>query len=321
MNENDYLYADARIRVKELGLLPTAELDRLVQAGSYADAVSSLNARGYGIEGTDFGPALSKRLEETLGLLFEILPDKSILNALFIKNDFHNLKCGVKSAVTGADASGLLITPSVYPASDTFKNASEHKWQELPEELSAVAEEAYGILSVSGSAFLSDSFIDGACLRSVLKYADQSGSDLLREYARESVAAADIRILYRCSKAGRQPDNIGDLTVDIPGFSSAEGAERAYKSPESFIEWLSGTPFARYAEALKDSDAAFEKLCDDSLMRICERGKRTSFGPDPVIAYYVAVCAEVKTVRIILSCKLNEIPADVISRRMRELYV
>ena len=321
MNENDYLYADARIRVKELGLLPTSDLDRLVRAESYSDAISALNTRGYGIEGTDFGSALSKRLEETLGLLFEIMPDKSVLDALFIKNDFHNLKCGVKAAVTGADASALLLSPSVYPAEDTLKKASEHKWQELPEELSKVGEEAYGILSASHSAFLSDSLIDGACLRSMLKYAKASGSDMLCEYVNESVASADIRILYRCAQAGRQPDNIGDFTVDLPGLDCKEGAEKAYKSSEAFIEWLSGTAWSDYADALKDGDAEFEKFCDDKLMRICDRGKRTSFGPDPVIAYYVAVCAEIKTVRIILSCKLNDIPADAISRRMRELYV
>ena len=56
-------------------------------------------------------------------------------------------------------------------------------------------------------------------------------------------------------------------------------------------------------------------------MECVNKAKYTAFGIDPIIAYYVARDAEIKTVRIVLSAKINNLPADVIRERVRTLYV
>lgn len=321
MNDNDFIYAVARVRVNEQNLLPEADLRRLIGAESYEDAVSALNSRGYSIEGTDFNSALSKKQSEALELLFEILPDKSVLNALFITNDYHNLKCAIKSSVTGIDSQRFLISPSVYDAASIYAAAIEHKWDDLPEELQDTAVKAYGILAKTNSAQRSDSVIDSACISAMLAYAVRSGSDLLKEYTNELAAATNVRILYRCASQDKTGEAAASMCVPSDGLDLAPLIESIENGRQAFIDALSKTPYSYYAEALSSGDAAFEKLCDDRLLEICERGKQTSFGPDPVIAYYVAVRAEILTLRIILSCKLNGISGDIISQRVRKLYV
>ena len=69
------------------------------------------------------------------------------------------------------------------------------------------------------------------------------------------------------------------------------------------------------------SFASFEKWCDDLLMQQLDEARRVSFGLAPLIAYYVARDAEIKNIRILLSCKRLGLPADQIRERMREAYV
>ena len=45
------------------------------------------------------------------------------------------------------------------------------------------------------------------------------------------------------------------------------------------------------------------------------------FGIGPLAAYLIARENEIKTVRIILSGKLNELPEESIRERVREMYV
>jgi len=49
--------------------------------------------------------------------------------------------------------------------------------------------------------------------------------------------------------------------------------------------------------------------------------KHITFGVAPLAAYYVAVEAEVKALRIALSCKRNRVAEEMIRERMRLLYV
>ena len=49
--------------------------------------------------------------------------------------------------------------------------------------------------------------------------------------------------------------------------------------------------------------------------------KYNAFTIGPVVAYVIARQNEIKTVRIILSGKLNDLPDDSIRERVREMYV
>jgi V/A-type H+-transporting ATPase subunit C len=49
--------------------------------------------------------------------------------------------------------------------------------------------------------------------------------------------------------------------------------------------------------------------------------KYNSFSAGPLIAYVLARENEIKTVRIVLTCKQNGMPDDSIRGRVREMYV
>ena len=87
------------------------------------------------------------------------------------------------------------------------------------------------------------------------------------------------------------------------------------------MEYLRNEGYEEAAEALKESASAFERWCDNRVIRAVRPQKYNSFSAGPLIAYVIARENEIKTVRIILTGRQNELPDDAIRERIREMYV
>ena len=66
---------------------------------------------------------------------------------------------------------------------------------------------------------------------------------------------------------------------------------------------------------------AFERWCDNQVIRTIQPQKYNPFSVGPLVAYVLARENEIKTVRIILSGKQNGLPEESIRERVREMYV
>lgn len=321
MKDTDYVYAVGRIRVNELSLLSSSDMGRLIAAKTYEEVVSQLNAKGYEINGTDYSSALNEQKRNTWKLLQEVLPDKSQMDSVIIKNDYHNLKAAVKSAVTGNDGKACLLSPSVYEPEKIYNAVTEKKFSDLPPEMRSVAEESYDILVRTHMAQLSDAVCDKAALEAMLSLAKKADSEIFTEIAECIVACTDIKILYRCILTGKSKEFMSQAVCSCKAFAADTLILKAMGGMDEFLSYLARTDYTEAAEALKQSPTAFEKYCDDRLMRIIEQGKRTAFGIEPLVAYYLAKEAELLSVRIVLSGKLNGNDEETIRERVRLLYV
>ena len=84
---------------------------------------------------------------------------------------------------------------------------------------------------------------------------------------------------------------------------------------------LMACAYAGGAEALAESPSAFERWCDNKIIQTIKPQKYNPFSVEPLVAYVLARENEIKTVRIILSAKANNLPEDSIRERVREMYV
>ena len=66
---------------------------------------------------------------------------------------------------------------------------------------------------------------------------------------------------------------------------------------------------------------AFERACDDALVRYLQRARRTPFGPEVIVGYLSAKEVEFTAVRTILSGKLAGLDAEDIRARLRLSYL
>ena len=238
---------------------------------------------------------IDEKVAETWRLITEILPQPGELDFLIIKNDFHNLKALLKSIFTGGDPSAYFMRPAVFEPAEMAEALREKRFDGLPACMAGCAEEAYELLAKTLDGQLADAVIDRQCLETTLAMAKATENDFAFTLAQMMCAFANAKITLRAAKTGK-----GQAFLD-----------RA----------LYGCPAIDIPEEAAQSGAAFEKYCDDALLEYACAAKAKHFGPEPLIAFYLAREAEAKTLRIVHTCRQSGCPAAEIRRRVRLLYV
>ena len=238
---------------------------------------------------------IDERMAETWRLITEILPQPGALDFLIVKNDFHNLKALLKSIFAQGDPERYVLRPCVFDPNEVRELLREKRFDKLPACMAGCAEEAYDLLVKTLDGQLADAVIDRQCLETTLAMAKATGNEFAIGLAEMMCAFANAKIILRAAKTGKG---------------------------QAFLERaLCECPAADIPEEVMQSGAAFEKYCDDALLEYAFAAKAKHFGPEPLIAFFLAREAEVKTLRIVDTCKQSRCPAEEIRRRVRLLYV
>lgn len=89
---------------------------------------------------------------------------------------------------------------------------------------------------------------------------------------------------------------------------------------QPLYDYLEKTEFSGAISEIKKGMAAFEKWCDDQIIEKIKPELYHAFTIGPLAAYVLGRENEIKTVRIIISGKLNDLPEKAVSERIREMY-
>ena len=322
MQQQDYIYAVARIRFKETKLLSDADLLSLLSAKDTDAAMRLLRDKGWG-ENADVGVDELLTIEEKKlwDFVGETVEDLSTLNFLRVPNDFHNLKVAVKSITRDVSPYGLLLDNGVTESAALYDAVKTRAYDELPAYLRDTAKEAMTTLLQTGDGQLCDIIIDKACMEEVYRLGKESENEIIRLYCELFVASSDIKIAVRCAKTKKKPDFIrrcmaacDSLDIELLCAAAAEGYE-------AVLSYLAATEYRDAADAIASSMSAFEKWCDDYLTAVMKPQKWEPFGIGPIVAYIIARENEFKAVRMIFSSKLNDLPEATIKERLRGMYV
>ena len=163
--------------------------------------------------------------------------------------------------------------------------------------------------------------IDRAALDAIYQAGKESPDKIIQDYAESTVAVADIKIAVRSQKTAKSTDFMKRAMEECDSLSVSQLSKAALSGMDAICEYLRGTAYAEGADALAESPSAFERWCDNRIIQTISPEKYHAFTIGPVIAYVIARQNEIKTVRIILSGKQNELPDDSIRERVREMYV
>lgn len=327
VTDYDYSFAVAKVRANEVGLLSAADIEQLISAESYGSALRVLEEKGWiSSEDDDVSDALKLQMEKAWQLIKEVAPDISVFDFLIVKNDFHNIKAALKTLVTanalGLDLGGMdnLLTPSLADPEQVRDAILNKNFDALPDFAKAAAEETYEVLARTTDGQLADIILDSFALNTSLEMAEKTKDSFIIRLAELICATANIRIAFRAAKTGKDRQFLETALCNAKSIDRRALANAAAGGMEELINYISVTPYGEAAEFMRASSAALEKWCDDMIMSHIESAKYVSLGVRPLIAYYLAKDAEVKNVRVILSCKHNRFTQEVIRERVRKLY-
>ncbi len=319
---DDYIYAVARVRARELALLGRQDIDQLMACRGFDECLRVLSDKGWGGgSGSSAEALLAAEEEKTWAFIRELTDDLAPFAVLLYPIDYNNIKAAVKCVVTDTQPQDVFLSGGSVDPAVMVRCVKENDFTALPPAMAQAADEAYHTLLQTGDGQLCDVILDRACLTDLLECGKGSKNELLAQYAEMRVAVADIKTAVRACRTGKSKAFIDEALAPCGTLDVSSLAAAACKSVEDIYGYLSATPYSGAAEKLKESYSAFEKWCDDQVMDLIKEQKRNPFTVGPLFAYVLARQNEISTVRIILSGKLNELDDGMIRERLREMYV
>lgn len=324
MSETKYTYAVARIRALETALFSSAMIEQLMALKTYESCLQFLSEKGWGDVDTplEAEAILSKEHEKAWSVVKDLLKgDEKVLNVLSFQNLYHNLKAAIKESMTSDSHGNIYFDDCAINGKEMARIVAERDWSSLPQHMRTAAAEAQETFLHTRDGQLCDAIVDRAALEAIYSEGKNAHDAIIRDYAESTVAIADIKIAVRSRLTAKSLEfmkramaSCGSLSVDRLCAATLSGMD-------AICEYLEGTSYAGGAEALKESSSAFERWCDNQLIETIKPQKYNPFSAGPLVAYLLARENEIKTVRIILTAKFNELPEERIRERIREMYV
>lgn len=317
-----YIYAVARIRSRELSLLNEAVISQLCAAATEEDCLRILNEKNWGNPDLSSEEMFQEENKKTWALIRELVPDKmEIFDVFRLEKDYHNLKAAIKESCIGGIHPGIFAQGGTIPAADIQKAVAESDYEALPKTMRQVAQEAKETLLQTRDGQLCDIMIDRAAMEQIRLAGEKTREPLLKDYGELVCATGDIKIAVRAAKTGKDKQFLDKALAPCSTLDVAALAQAASAGIEAVIAYLDHTVYADAIEELSQSVASFERWCDNRMIRTIKPQIHNPFGIGPIAAYILARDNEIKTVRIILAAKRNSLPEEMLRERVREMYV
>ena len=354
-----YAYAVGRIRALETRLLDGMAIGRLLEAETAQEVLKTLSEGEYESslsnisDPADFETALNIEQERIYALIDELSLDPQLTSIFRARWDFHNLKALLKSSyLKRADSEGaprsatatddVLVSSGLVPVEairfaiepDDEQSGSGSYLTGLGADEDDVASHIENALEDAQTQYeesqnpqtidiVIDKHLQSFLYKRVADYSNtflcgyfQAIADLtnIKSFIRIKMLGEGIRLL----DAALLPHGSLDRNIYIGQFD---------ETVENFAVSLTYTPYADLvAEGIRSwadahSLAVFERLSDNYLIDYIKPVKYMVFGVEPLMGYLLAKEHEMKLIRIIVICKLNDLPTENIKERLRDTYV
>lgn len=333
INDGDYAYAASYIRAVENKLLDSNRFERMLEASSADEAFKVLIEAEYGFGGANtegvysFETVLAEEMNKCYSFLSEIAPQIELINAFKRRHDYFNAKVLLKAEFLEQEAPPILVGSGTVDA-QTMKNIiRERDYRELTQIMTEAIEEIYDVFSRTKDPQAIDLILDGASYRQMVEDLKQISSPFLHELADIMVDIANIKMYIRARTINKAWDFIKKLLLVGGTINEKLFFENSDKSVDAFVSDLHNS---RYADVVqkgweiveaKKNISGLERMLDDYIIDFVRQAKKVVMGVEPLVAYLFAKETEIRNVRIIMTGKINRLPADLIRERLRSGYV
>jgi len=327
-----YAFYTAQVRALELQMLSRATLLDMANAASFEQAADLLSGTEYALA---HASASFSEVESTLQLgrsaireLFSVfMLDKSIVELFKTRDDFANLRLVLRRTLTekplGTDYS---IDGNVSP--EVFEEVfTEDNYELLPDYMRAAAEQAVLAYYQDKDIRRIDYAIDDFQAEYNLEKARRLRSIFLLGLSRLQVDLTNIHTMLRLkftdSEQGTRLAGTERKVFLKGGFIEQErfihGLDLGYEAlgPLFFV-----TPYYRLVDiganylGSNKSFLKIEQQCEEHLTGFLKSTVQITAGHQPIIAYLLMKENEIRTVRLILTAKKNNLDTKLILDRL-----
>ena len=328
MDRENFIQSSVRIRHAEKKLLTKQQLQRLADAKNLEDAIKLLNETSYSSELSkldrpeNYEQVLSEVLNKTYKEAMEISPDKSLVEILSCKYDYHNLKVLVKENILKEkfDSMYCMLDENEIEAFRELALKND-------EGLSKDFKECLDFFETTKDPQDIDIFIDKKYFEKVLSLAEDFKLEMITEYFKAMIDFINLRTFIRCRKQNQVKETLEKVLIKGGDIDTDKILDMFYEDieilPIKLKAYKIGRVLSKIVEEYKNTNSlnSFEKSMDDYLVEIVRKAKSIHYGAEVIFSFLFAKELEIKNLRLILVGKVNGLSAVFIKERLREVYV
>ena len=330
--QTEYLYATARFRALEAGLVGKDRIEQLADAANAAEIFARLEEFGVAIVRDASGEVLAEQtllgvLQAALDNIYESAPAPELYDFLKYPYDCNNVKVAIKCYLRHVSADGMLFDFGTVSAKDVEKMPAEGNFSALPAAMAAAAPQAIAAYEKTANPRMIDLILDKACFADMLACVKCGGDPLHLQLLGTQIDLVNAMICLRLVRmgGGEQARVLLEDAMIEGGTLSLQALLSAFEGGESALyDLLAHSGYDKLVQAIKESDgslAAAERAVDDYRMALVRTVRYTPFGASVLTAYFYAQEYAVKNVRIILAAKSAGLSPQTIRERIRTSYV
>lgn len=331
MASNSYPFASIIIKSKEVRLLKSGDIAKLLACENAREAADLLMEWGYGDMEIDvpseYEKLISREMDEAYNLVRKISPEPEITDLFFLRHDYHNLKVILKSDQTGMGANERnLMRGGTFEISTLFSAVQEKKYGGLTDGMRSALAEIERAFAVEVDLSLIDVTLDRAWAKEVAaRIKEKDKRSFVQRYFGMFFDMENILLLLRAREAGLSRDLF--LRARFPdGFISASSMEKAFDLPSDELKgvFAGGAHSGGIAAGLDEYLATgslklIEKYRDDALLKAAGEDKNNLFSIAPIVYYLIQKEREAKAVRMVMTAKINDIETEWLSKVLVEV--
>lgn len=324
--QSSYPFASARVKALEPRLITKEKLNRLIESRDFETAMRQLNEFGYGQSAADFEAMISKELEETDALLFALSPSDVFTRIVRVDRDYYNLKVIIKLLMRDLSLDSVPLVSGNISVETLRRAITENNYYELPENMTDALRYIDRQFAIAADPSVIGVALDRAYAKEVRDLVTQMKNELITTYFTVYFDLSNIIALLRVRAAGATRETFERAFLK-GGRIEKRTLLDAFDVPDESV--LSAAGKGGYASILSDAFEDYqktgslymlEKKRDDYLLSLIREQRHDMFGIGPLFGYYIAKHREAEAIRMVMTAKQGGIDADVVTKRLKELY-
>lgn len=328
---DNLLYVNARIKALENGLMSQLHVSRLIDAENVKDAFKILQECGFseGVAIDDYRSyenLVALKEKNVVDFFKENMLEKTGMDAVLLKNDYHNAKVLIKAKYLRLDDVKDMLMPAGLFDTDKMKaDIFDDNYESYPSFM-AEALDAIDVQFADGnrSPRFIDVTLDKAMFSDMYARISKCNQQALKDWLNLLIDTANVSAFLRCRKLHLDKSVFDEGFVE-KGSIGKDWFDELYESSDDVVKdkaklLISVGDLIDVALSDADGMVRFETAVDNKITKLFKDNKYDMFSVAPIVGYYFGRLTEIKAVKLIVSAVKNNLDKNLLRQRTRDLY-
>lgn len=321
--ETKYIHASSRAKALEAKLLSETQVELLLTSKKTSEAFKVLQDTFLAPylaehEHSDINAALDESMLEAKKILASIAPESDLLDILWIKYDFYNLKAIIKGKLSGLENDVIkkhCSSVGKYGPDILLKAYEDKKLYSLNKHLSNAAESAQAVKEI----FEIDIATNINYFEAIKDISKKFNNKFINEYTSLLIDFFNIEASLRVMSL----KNLSIKNIFIQGGTLQKESMGTFKQILVLYKKFGGEKlWEEPIKKFKDTGdfSLLEKTADEYIVSFLKEKSISIMSPAPLFAYFAAKKNNAQTIRAIMVAKQAGMPEHDIRVILRRLY-